>query len=74
MTPDEIIRLLRINQHGRLTLSEIARRAGVDRQTLYNAMRTGYLSERSRSALTRVLQGAEKEGYQIARSLGFRGL
>jgi DNA-binding phage protein len=61
MTAEEIIRLLRMNQAVRLTLSEIARRAGLDRQTLYNAVRTGYLSERSRSALTRVLQGAERE-------------
>lgn len=70
MTPEEIVRALRINQNGRITLSEIARRSGLDRQTLYNAMRTGYLSERSRSALAQVLQHAEREGYQIARSSG----
>jgi DNA-binding phage protein len=70
MTPDEIVRALRINQNARLTLSEIARRAGLDRQTLYNAMQSGYLSERSRSALSSVLQAAEREGYQIARASG----
>jgi hypothetical protein len=69
MTKEEIVRVLRINQAARLSLTEIARRAGVSRETLRTVIRSGRLTESVRTRVEHALQTAQRDGYHIPRSI-----
>jgi transposase-like protein len=72
MTQAEIVRLLRLVTVPRLTISEIARQAGLSRRTLERAMLQNRMSQRTAdaldTALTRLAQQATKDGCYNQRS------
>ena len=64
MTKEEAISELKRRQHDLwFDLRNIAELAGISLNTIYIAIRTGYLSNRSLARLTGVLRGTTKEPY-----------
>lgn len=67
MTDEQLITELRRIKHTP-TMSEVARRAGVGRMSLYRATASGRVSKRVADALKRAVQPVSMQGYQNARS------
>ena len=66
MTNEEIIRRLReLRYMPRIT--DICRMGNLDRSMVYDAMRTGRMSERYRAALERALRSVGNGPYHISR-------
>jgi hypothetical protein len=66
MTQEEIIRRLRELRY-MPRIATVSRMGNLDRSTVYDAMRTGRMSERYRSALERVLRLVGNGPYHISR-------
>jgi hypothetical protein len=64
MTTDEVVTALRFLRYARPTLTTLAREANVSHTLLYEAVKTGQLSERTRAAVERALMALQNQrGY-----------
>jgi hypothetical protein len=73
MTAEQVIRELRLLRYDRKpSIRGVAIQAGCDRQTLYNAISSGCLSQPIAEAVAKVLQRAETRAYQKPRPAASR--